>query len=341
MRPLAFALLAFSVCACARTTEEPSGSKPGEPAPPDRWIAPAPQQHGDVRVTVTAADFEDAGTAFAIRVSVENLAPTRRGRYQTWAQNATLMDNFGNLYRPVRRPAGAVTDVPLNPTVPVTDVLLFEAPIATAGKVELGLPGHNVGAPAGFRFVIELQTSGRRQELVQKAAAAQEAEAKAQLAAARAREAEAARKSEAAKLKAEEDRREAERLKSERLAAEEKARLEAEVKRAEAMRDTERLRSEAEAKRREAEFAALPGKLAAARASLEAARDKLAQIKRATSRYTFTGDTPPNDFFHTSGKYMYYTAAQKTARTEELNKEVDRLKAEIADAEARLKAGKP
>ncbi|MDY3558982.1 hypothetical protein R5W23_006172 [Gemmata sp. JC673] len=125
------------------------------------------------------------------------------------------------------------------------------------------------------------------------------------------------------------------------MLAEERARRDAELRKKEAEAEAERLRNETAKREREAEIAALPGKLAAAKQALETAQDKLSKVKASKSRYVYREPTPPDDYFDAGGKYIFYTAAQKAARTTALQKDIDRLLAEIPDLEMRIKATKP
>jgi hypothetical protein len=183
-----------------------------------------------------------------------------------------------------------------------------------------------------------LQTSGARLEAVKQAAAAHEAEARAKAAAIAAREADARRAEEAAKRAVEEKRLAAEKA---RLEAEEKKR-QAEEKRRQDELAAEKARLEAKQKKeqadREAEIKALPGKLASARRSLDVAEDKLKKIKMAKSRYPYSGFVPPEDYFEPKGRYIYFEAPQKAQRTKMIQEEHERLTAEIAGLEARIKA---
>jgi hypothetical protein len=304
-------------------------------------------QVGDIQLTITQTGVEpihvsgaqDRAEVFAVRLSLDNTNPTKRRSYRTWAISARLVDNFGNGYKLLPRPPGTgVQEVSLNPTVPVSDVLFFEAPIATAGYVDLHLPGANIGASSGIDLRIQLQTSGARLEAVKQAAAAHEAEARARAAGIAAREAEARRAEGAAKREAEGRRLAAEKA---RLEAEERKR-QAEEKRRQDELAAERARLEAQRRKeeadREAEIKALPGKLASARRSLEVAEDKLKKIKMAKSRYPYSGFVPPEDYFEPKGRYIYFDASQKAQRTKMIQEEIERLTVEIAGIEARLKA---
>lgn len=320
-------LLALMLGAC--NTKMPGSAD--EAPPTDHWSSDEPVVFGAVKVRVAHAGVEPArvfgvqelADVFAVKLSIENGSPTQRHHYRTWASDATLVDNFGNHYKRLARPSDlGVREAPINPTAPVADVLLFETPITTAGYVDLHLPGDNVGASSGATVRLKLRTSGERLAAVRQAAAAFEAEQRARAAAIAAREAEAQRKVELARIEAERLRIQEEKRKSEEAAAAEQARI------------------EEERRKEEAEIKALPGKLAAARQELEIAQDKLKKIKAATSSYVYSTPIPPDDYFNSKGKYIYYTRAQKAQRTSQLKDEVDRLTVEIAKLEARIAGSK-
>jgi hypothetical protein len=310
----------------------------------------------EVRITQTGVELihvdgvQDRTEVFVVRLTINNTSPSKRHQYRTWAENATLNDNFGNPYKRLSRPRNmGVRQVPLDPIEPVVDVLIFDAPIATAGHVNLHLPGDNIGATSEFKFRINLHTSGERLNAVKKAAAANEAEAKAKAAEIAAKEA-AARRAEAQRREeyrlAEENARARQR---EADLAAEKARFEAEAQRRADELAAEKARQAAEAKRRadaleaeklrqEAEIAALPGLLASAKSNLDDAKDKMRAIKATSSSYTWSGAKMPDDYF--SGKprrYIYYGKSQRIARTKEVQDDIDRLTTEIASLEARIK----
>lgn len=319
---------ATAATADSKAAASAAGTNPA--AGPDKWEARDNSAiSGDFKVIITQTGVElidvegvqDRTDVFVVRVSIDNTSPSKRQQYTSWAENAALSDNFGNSYRRLPRPRNlGVREVPVDPIEPVVDALIFEAPIKTAGYVNLHLPGVNLGLTAGFSFRILLHTSGERLNAVTKAAAAKEAEAKAHAAGIAAKEAAASR--------AEAQRREDYQL------AEENAR----ARQREAALAEEKARAEAEKIRQEAEIKALPGKLASARSNLVDAKDKLRAIKVTSSSYTWSGVKMPDDYF--SGKprrYVYYGRSQRIARTKEVQDEIDRLTAEIAMLEARIK----
>jgi hypothetical protein len=330
----------------AETTQEPrsaesrhiagiAGSKtpsaPEKAARPDTWeTRDNTAKSGDFEVTITQTGVElihvegvqDRTDVFVVRVSINNTSPSKRHQYTTWAGNASLSDNFGNSYQRLPRPRNlGVREVPLDPTEPVVDALIFEAPIKTAGHVNLHLPGGNLGLSDGFNFRIVLHTSGERLNAVTRAAAANEAEARAKAAGIAAKEAAAQR--------AEAQRREEYRL------AEENAR----ARQQEAALAEEKARAAAEKLRQEAEIKALPGKLASAQSNLVDAKDKMRAIKASSSSYTWSGARMPDDYFTgRPRKYVYYGKSQRITRTKEVQDEIERLTAEIAALEARIKS---
>jgi flagellar biosynthesis GTPase FlhF len=294
-------------------------TSPGEAgkAPlPDRWESTT-ATIGDVRVSISQVGEETTrvgnASVFAIRLSILNTSFSKRLTYQTWSQNATLRDNFGNAYNRLPRPKGVgVQGLPLDPTTPVIDTLLFELPIATAGNVVLHLPGSNVGQQEAFNLRMNLVTSGARLDAVTRAAAAAEAEAKAKAAAIAAKEAEAERAAREAterkrilELEAEKDRRADEaKKKADEEAAERTRRADEARKKVEAAQAAERKR----VADREAEIASLERKLATARADKKTAESRLKELKETA-----------------------FAASTKKAQ-----QEVERLTAEIADLEAKI-----
>jgi hypothetical protein len=295
------------------TTAAPTeAAKEATNAPlPDRWEATT-ATIGDVQVSIAQVGEEttrvENASAFAIRLSILNTSVSKRLNYRTWAQNATLRDNFGNNYKLLPRPRGTgVQALPLDPTVPVIDTLLFEKPIATAGSVVLHLPGSNVGQQEAFNLRLNLVTSGSRLDAVTKAAEAidAEAKAKAKAAAIAAKEADAERAAREATERARILELEAEK---ERRAADAKKKADDEAAAAKKkMEDAEA----AERKRiadREAEIAGLENRLAKAREDKKATEKRLQELK----------DT------------------EFAGLTKKAQQEIMRLTAEIAELEAKL-----
>jgi hypothetical protein len=354
--------ISFIICLMLASCLEkptPVSDNPPSKAGPDRW---EPSNNavvaGDIKTVVVQAGVElihvegvqDRTDVFAVRLSVDNTSHSKRHQYRTWATNASLTDNFANPYKCLPRPHDmGVRDVPLNPTAPVNDVLIFEAPITTAGYVDLHLPGADAET-SDINFRIQLHTSGARLDAVTKAAAAVEADAKAKSAAIASREAEAKRRAEAASQEAirlEGERRvaeEAEKAKQQAIKLEaEKARLAAEAERRAAELAAEKLRLEDEQRKAkaalEAEILTLPGKLATAQTKLEDVQNMMKKIKAATSRYAWSGPKMPDDYF-IKEKYIYYGLSQKIARTKQVQEDIEQLTGECATLEARIKAGK-
>lgn len=198
---------------------------------------------------------------FAIRLSISNISSSKRFNYRTWADDATLVDNFDNRYKLLSRPRSmGVQSASLDPATPVSDMLLFETPIKTAGSVRLQLPAGNVDQRGYFTLHINLHSTGARLDAVTSAAAAVAAEHKAKSDAIAFKEAEARRKeSEARRVETQEQRAFEMAVAEKKRAAEveaEKARLAAEAKqRADAV-EAEKVRLEEEEKKRIADRAA-------------------------------------------------------------------------------------
>jgi len=312
-------VLAIPACNQSAITTPTSTSTP-TPTPTstiDNWESTtAPITIGDVQVAITQAGVEpihvggvqDRTDVFAIRFSVSNTGFAKRFNYTTWAGNAILVDNFGNRYKLLPRPRDmGVQSVPLNPTAPVIDVLLFETPIATAGAVELQLPAGNIGQSGDFVFHIKLHTSGARLDAVTRAAAAAEAEAKAQSDAIAERESQAKRLERAAEdAKAEKARLAEEAKKRADEAEAEKARKAAEAKKRADLEAAEKKRIAD----REAEIATIKSKLVAAQESKKKAELGLKAAKDS----------------------------QFASTVKSLEKEVEKLTTECLELEAKLKS---
>ncbi len=115
------------------------------------------------RGRVTASEDE----LLAITLKVSNSGENRIIQYNSWrgadfsfARNrATLTDNFGNTYErsqfdAVREVAGHTKSASLHPGESVTDVLVFERPLANVEHLKLELPGRNIGGEGMLRIRI-------------------------------------------------------------------------------------------------------------------------------------------------------------------------------------------
>lgn len=135
-------------------------------------------RQGDVEVRVTSVkigpidfkDFDNHDTEHpmaTIQLSIANLGQTKKLQYRSWGasgsifptDDATLTDNFDNNYNLL--PSGMITPVKgqleresLYPGKSVTDVLIFEPPIATAQFLKLELPAGAFGGTGKLRLKI-------------------------------------------------------------------------------------------------------------------------------------------------------------------------------------------
>jgi hypothetical protein len=100
-----------------------------------------------------------------IEIKISNTNKTKRIRYSTWRDDATLKDNFGNKY--TRRNLEGKTllggyptvesAININPETSVSDILLFEEPIDRADHLLLEMPASNCGYRGMVRFKIPMQ----------------------------------------------------------------------------------------------------------------------------------------------------------------------------------------
>jgi hypothetical protein len=110
-----------------------------------------------------------------VRLDLLNTNQTKKVEYYSWAGTdfslgrdyATLKDNFGNRYKRVgfglgTHPVGAVEGSDsLYPNKPLTDVLVFEAPLDAATYLDLELPAKNYGGEGMIRFRIPMKSISR------------------------------------------------------------------------------------------------------------------------------------------------------------------------------------
>ena len=93
-----------------------------------------------------------------IVVGLQNLSESREVRYRTWGadarkifgSSASLTDNLGNKYKPIHFGrmdviVGRTDNESIAPGKAITDMLVFEVPIAKAKTLILSLPLKNVG----------------------------------------------------------------------------------------------------------------------------------------------------------------------------------------------------
>jgi hypothetical protein len=166
-----------------------SGVEPGPLAAPpvETWLSPDQAgQLGNVQVRIVSVTLgkvslrervpfpgheNDRGQSkealLSVVLDVLNLDENRKLDFKTLAgsdfsfarDSASLSDNFGNKYRGVSfgfssLPEFRTLDESIYPNRTIRDQLVFEAPIATAGHLDLEIPGKNVGQEGFFRFRI-------------------------------------------------------------------------------------------------------------------------------------------------------------------------------------------
>jgi hypothetical protein len=139
--------------------------------------AQKPVAHGDVQVRVVKVAVGKVslktitGKAFSkddvlmVKVELTNTHSAKKIAYLPWSRASrdgdypTLKDNVGNRYFRVTfglgtRAAGAAEPDSIYPMKSLTDVLLFEVPVAAATHLELELPADNFGGDGSVRFRI-------------------------------------------------------------------------------------------------------------------------------------------------------------------------------------------
>jgi hypothetical protein len=148
-------------------------------ASPDEAVTHGDLQIRIVRVTtgqVPVKDIirEDAASKhdlLMVELNLVNPNPTKKVEYHSWAGKdisfnrdyATLNDNFGNSYRRVgfglgAHPVGAVEDwTTIYPHQPVSELLVFQLPLASATYLDLELPAESYGGEGVIRFRIPIE----------------------------------------------------------------------------------------------------------------------------------------------------------------------------------------
>jgi hypothetical protein len=99
-----------------------------------------------------------------IQLTINTTNPTKKLEYHSWmgenrsSQNhATVTDEFGNVYDRIDfgildHVIGSVKTKAIYPGNSVTDILVFQKPIASATEIDLELPGANCGQDGLIRF---------------------------------------------------------------------------------------------------------------------------------------------------------------------------------------------
>jgi hypothetical protein len=132
---------------------------------PSAWI-----RNVGLRNKLTGRIYYYKGNSLCIEIKISNTNKTKRIRYSTWRDDATLKDNFGNKY--TRRNLEGYTflggyptvesAININPETSVSDTLLFEEPIDRADHLLLEMPASNCGYRGMVRFKIPMQFITKR-----------------------------------------------------------------------------------------------------------------------------------------------------------------------------------
>jgi len=123
-----------------------------------------------LRDKLTGSIYYYKSNSLCIEIKISNTNKTKRIRYSTWRDDATLKDNFGNKY--ARRDLEGYTllggyptvesAININPETSVSDILLFEEPIDRADHLLLEMPASNCGYRGMVRFKIPMQFITKR-----------------------------------------------------------------------------------------------------------------------------------------------------------------------------------
>ncbi|HEY1922245.1 MAG TPA: DUF308 domain-containing protein [Tepidisphaeraceae bacterium] len=160
-------------------------SSPSKAPPQQEWItADKAVRQGDVQVKMLSAQvgkvqiknmFDPDTPSFSqdelllIKLEIRNLGDTKKIEYRTWAGGefslgdrdfATVSDNFENTYKRIgfgasSGPIGQIDgSESVYPSKDITDVIVFEPPIAKAKYLNLELPATNFGGTGMLRIRI-------------------------------------------------------------------------------------------------------------------------------------------------------------------------------------------
>lgn len=147
---------------------------------PTMWLRAGHFAVHIVSAEVRTVDIADLGSAtesakkhLLIKLSIQNRHANRKGEYYTWADThfdrgrpAHLSDEFDNTYKRMWFGFGAriIGQVERNrsifPGETITEVLVFEAPVASARSLFLELPGENLGQDE-VSFCFRIPWAGR------------------------------------------------------------------------------------------------------------------------------------------------------------------------------------
>ena len=158
-----------------------AGTSGGAAPAKDTWApAGSPVRQGDMQIRVASVKtgkvaIRDAmggensnskDALLSITVELTNLSETKKLDYTTWGGGnfaverdfATLKDNFDNSYKRINfgmdPPVGRIKSDSIYPGKSLTDVLVFELPVAKVTDLYLELPAQNFGGTGMIRLQI-------------------------------------------------------------------------------------------------------------------------------------------------------------------------------------------
>jgi hypothetical protein len=134
------------------------------------WSKSRVVQQGDLQIQVEQMyinpDFvpngigmgvDPTGDNFHIKVNISNLSRTQKIDFSTWRDNATLSDNYGNSYKAIvfsSTPTYLHNNATIYPGQEISDILIFQSPVANWEWLHLELPASNFGGSGMIRFEI-------------------------------------------------------------------------------------------------------------------------------------------------------------------------------------------
>ncbi len=163
-------------------TPEPKVQEPSKPKPDENegWVV-VPNEASDenVAITITSVavdrvkckifgeDKMSEDPCLIVSLSIYNLSKHRKIDYKSWggtgfellSDGVSLHDNFGNKYKRgsfdvLIDIVGRTKEASIYPGKSVDDVLLFEVPLESVKRLDLELPGENIGSDKVCRFRI-------------------------------------------------------------------------------------------------------------------------------------------------------------------------------------------
>jgi len=139
---------------------------------------------GDIKIKIISAEidfvtgntfgeFKSKEKLLKIIVKVTNANPNRKVEFEGWGKHdfsfdysLSLKDNFKNSYKLINFGIGARVDgqvgvESLYPDKPITDLLVFEAPLGNMEYLVLELPNKNIGGKGSLKFKIPTAMLGK------------------------------------------------------------------------------------------------------------------------------------------------------------------------------------